>query len=129
MAYPKIMYPTGGTQTTLQFVYPPCHVSPNQLEAIRYDELTSSGERQSNFVRTDIFISLDMPVILLGSDLTGWETFLANCVSPGLPFDFYADSSLPAFTSYLWEGADAKPQYSQPGIYRLDGMKWRQYVP
>lgn len=127
MSFPKIVYtPTGGTTQTLNFVYPPRQQPGYSKTAVRHDNVTTSGIRESVLERIDQFLEFTMEYILAGADLADWQAFLDFALT-GAAFAYYPDASQTAFTNYLLENADAKVEYKGPGVYTL-ALKMRAQV-
>jgi hypothetical protein len=127
MANPKIVYtPAGGTEQTLNFSSPP-RQQPGYLKtAIRHDNLSTAGVRESVLERIDAFLEFTMDYLQAGTDLANWTAFLDYALTGG-PFAFYPDASLTGFTNCLLENTDAQIAYKAPGLYSLT-LKFRQQV-
>src|SRR5437879_9075819 len=119
MANPQIIYtPAGGTQQTLSFASPP-QQQPGYLKtAIRHDNVSTSGVRESVLERIDQFAELNMEWIRSGDDLANWASFL-DCVLTGAPFAYYPDAAVNSYTNYLLEDSNATLTYKGPGVYSL----------
>ena len=83
MANPQIIYtPAGGTQQTLSFASPP-QQQPGYLKtAIRHDNVSTSGVRESVLERIDQFAELNMEWIRSGDDLKNARTASGPVVDP-----------------------------------------------
>jgi hypothetical protein len=128
MANPKIVYtPTGGTEQTLNFAFPPRQQPGYQKVAVRHDNISTAGVRESVLERTDEFLELALEYIQAGTELANWQTFLDHALS-GAAFAYYPDASQPAFTNYLLEDTDAMLEYRAPGRYSLR-LKFRRLIP
>jgi hypothetical protein len=127
MANPKITYtPSGGTEQTLSFANPP-RQQPGYLKtAVRHDNVSTAGVRESVLDRVDQFFELNMEQIIAGTDLGNWNAFLDYALTGG-PFAYYPDSSQSGFTNYLLEDTNAKIEYKAPGVYALS-LKLRLLV-
>lgn len=125
MASPKIVYtPSGGAQTTLTPAFSPTQQPAYMKTAVRHDNVSSSGVRESVLERVDTFMEANF--LIPAADLAAWQGFLDYALT-GAPFAFYPDSSGAAFTNYLLDDTDAKIEFSAPGRYALK-MKWRVLV-
>jgi hypothetical protein len=127
MANPKIVYtPAGGSEQTLNFASPP-RQQPGYLKAaIRHDNISTAGVRESVLERIDAFLQFTMDYIQAGSDLEDWSAFLDYALQGG-PFAFYPDASQTASVNCLLENTDAQMAYKAPGLYSLT-LKLRQQV-
>lgn len=59
MAFPQIIYPSGNGTATLQFLRPPTKVPAYSSQAVRHDNVASSGVRESILERIDNFLDLE----------------------------------------------------------------------
>src|SRR5579863_3046145 len=126
MAIPKIIYVSSSGTLTLQFIYPPSGLPANFMEAVRHDNIASSGVRESIIERIDNFLQLNMRTVLSGLDLQNWSVFM-ECALQGNPFSYYPDSTLAAYTNYTLEDTTWDAAWRTPGIYTFK-MKFRQVV-
>lgn len=126
MANPKIIYDPGTGPVTLNFQYPPRRMPAYSYEAVRHDNVASSGVRESITERIDEFLTLEMDWVLAGSDINAWNAFVAYALSGG-QFSYYADAAQSAFTNYWLEDTRSSAQFKAPGKYTLS-MKFRQAV-
>lgn len=124
MAYPKVIWPSGGANT-LTFVYPPVEFPIYHMSAVRHDNFAAGGARESVVECVQNFIDLNMQYVVSGGDATAWGNFLTQCAIPGFYFDYYPDSSLTPFTTYRQDGASAKIAYKHPGMFTYKAL-WRQ---
>ena len=127
MANPKIVYTAaGGAEQTLNFSSPP-RQQPGYLKtAIRHDNISTAGVRESVLERIDAFLEFTMDYIQAGSDLADWAAFLDYALT-GSSFAFYPDASQAAYVNCLLENTDAQMAYKAPGFYSLT-LKLRQRV-
>jgi len=127
MANPKIVYtPAAGSEQTLSFSSPP-RQQPGYLKtAIRHDNISTAGVRESVLERIDAFLEFTMDYIQAGSDLADWSAFLDYALTGG-PFAFYPDASQTGYVNCLLENTDAQIAYKAPGLYSLT-LKFRQQV-
>ncbi len=127
MSNPKITYtPTGGTEQTLTFVFPPRQVPGYQKTAVRHDNVSTAGIRESVLERVDEFLEFTMDSIQSGTDLAGWQAFLDHALT-GAAFAYFPDAAQPAFTNFTVEDAEAQIEYKAPGLYQLR-LKMRKQV-
>ena len=127
MANPKIVYtPTGGSEQTLSFSSPPRQQPGYMKTAVRHDNISTAGVRESVLERIDAFLEFTMDYLQAGTDLANWTAFLDYALTGG-PFTFYPDASQPGYISYLLENTDAQIAYKAPGLYSLT-LKFRQQV-
>lgn len=127
MSNPKIVYtPSGGTAQTLSFTAPP-RQQPGYLKtAVRHDNISTAGIRESVLERIDTFIEFTVDYIRPGSDLDGWSAFLDYALT-GAPFAYYPDAEQTGSANYLLENTNAQAQYKGAGIYSLS-LKFRALV-
>jgi hypothetical protein len=127
MANPKIVYtPAGGSEQTLSFALPPRDVPAYQKVAVRHDNVSAVGIRESVLERTDEFMEFSMDFIKSGTELANWQAFLDHALT-GAAFAFYPDASLSTFTNYLLEDSDVTVARKAPGVYSLT-MKMRKQI-
>jgi len=96
------------------------------MDAVRHDNLASSGVRESVNERIDSFLDLEMEWVGIGSDVSAWQAFMAYALQGG-SFQYYPDSSQSAFTSYWLEDTNWTAAYRSPGQYSFR-LKFRQVV-
>ena len=119
MAYPKIIYtPEGGTEQTLSFLFPPQQQPAYQKTAVRHDNVSAAGIRESVLERTDEFLEFTMEFIKSGTDLANWQAFLDHALT-GAAFAYYPDAALGALTNYLLEDTELIAARKAPGAYSL----------
>lgn len=127
MANPKIVYtPAGGTEQTLDFTSPPQQQPGYSKNAVRHDNISTAGVRESVLERIDVFLELSVEYIKAGTDLANWCEFLDHALT-GAPFAYYPDSSQTGFINYLLEDTGATVAYMAPGIYSVK-LKFRESV-
>ena len=127
MSNPKIVYtPAGGTEQTLAFVFPSRNVPGYHQAAVRHDNISTAGIRESVLERVDQFLALTMDTIRAGADLDNWRAFLDHALTGAL-FAYYPDAAQSAFTNYVLEDTEAEIQYKAPGVYSLT-LKLRKHV-
>ncbi len=127
MANPQIIYtPAGGTQQTLTFLWPPQQQPGYVKTAVRHDNVSTSGVRESVLERIDQFAELSLGWIRTGADLANWTAFLDFALT-GAPFAYYPDPSLTAYTNYVLEDTGARIEYKAAGLYSLK-LKFRLLV-
>lgn len=122
---PKVVYPTGGG-TTFTFTFPPRLVPYKVYEAVRHDNLSSAGVKESIYERTDEFLVFTMENVKAGSDISGWDSFIQSALQ-GIPFDYYPDSTVGSFTTYVFEGFGWSADFKSVGMYTF-GMRFRKRV-
>ena len=127
MANPKIVYtPTGGTEQTLNFARPPRQQPGFQKVAVRHDNVSTAGLRESVLERTDEFLEFTLEWVEAGADLANWRTFLDHALT-GETFAYFPDASQAGFTNYLLEDSETTVEYKAPGAYALR-LKMRKQV-
>ena len=127
MSNPQIIYtPAGGTQQTLSFVSPPKQQPGYVKSAVRHDNISTSGIRESVLERIDQFTELTLDWIRAGTDYANWTTFLDFALT-GAAFAYYPDASLAVYTNYVLEDTGARMDYKATGVYSLK-LKFRVLV-
>ncbi len=127
MSYPKIVYtPAGGTEQTLSFAYPPRQVPGYQKTAVRHDNVSAAGIRESVLERVDEFLELSMEWIRAGADLASWQAFLDHALT-GAAFAYFPDAAQSAFTNYVLEDTETQIEYKAPGMYAIK-LKMRKQI-
>jgi hypothetical protein len=127
MANPKIVYtPVGGTEQTLNFTSAPRQQPGYSKSAVRHDNISTSGVRESVLERIDTFLELSVEYIQAGNDLAGWSAFLDFALT-GASFAYYPDASQSAFINCLLEDTGETVAYMAPGVYSVK-VKFRQQV-
>lgn len=127
MSYPKILYtPAGNTPQTLNFLSPPARQPATWNVAVRHDNVSTSGARETVLERVDQFLEINMDWIRPGSDLANWQAFLNHALT-GATFDYYADASLPSAVTCVLEDNEAKVEFEAPGFYSVT-LKLRKAV-
>jgi hypothetical protein len=116
MSWPKIVYNPGTGSVTLTFTYPPVQQegSPKQA-AVRIDNISTDGHRQSALRRIDQFLTVNMNFVALG-DVSGWVTFMAYALGGG-SFSYYPDASQSTNTTYVLEDTDWSPDWKSTARY------------
>jgi hypothetical protein len=127
MAWPKIVYtPDGQTANTVTFTYPPSKVPPYSRTAVRHDNLSSAGLRESILERIDDILEVQVPVITL-HDLIFWEEFFDYALTGG-GFDYYPDSAYPDFTTYALVDTEASIERKAPQLFSAKFRARKQIV-
>jgi hypothetical protein len=127
MANPKIVYtPEDGSEQTLNFALPPRDVPAYQKLAVRHDNVSAAGLRESVLERIDEFLVINLDFITSGTDLANWQTFLDHALT-GAAFAYYPDASAGAFGNYLLEDTEVTASRKAPGAYSLS-LKLRKQV-
>jgi hypothetical protein len=127
MSYPKIVYtPAGGTEQTLNFGAPPTRQPATWKSAVRHDNVSSAGVRESVLERVDRFMEINLDWIRAGADLANWQAFLDHALTGGA-FAYYTDSSVESFVNCLLEDTETRIEFKATGIYSLT-LKFRQAV-
>lgn len=126
MSYPKIVYDPGTGPTTLAFLRAPRHVPAFVLAGVRQDNVSTSGVRESIFLRADSFLEIEMEWVASGSDVQAWSNFI-NYALRGGQFAYYPDASLTTFTNYWLEDTTWNAAYRAPGQYQFK-LRLRQVV-
>lgn len=121
-----IVYDSGAGPTTLNFERLPRHVPVYMYEAIRHDNVASSGVRESVTERIDQFFQLEMEYVAAGPDVNNWAAFMKYALSGG-QFSYYPDSTQSSFTNFWLEGTSWTAEYKSAGQYTFS-LKFRQAV-
>jgi len=127
VSYPKIVYtPSGAAEQTLNFTSAPRQQPGYSKNAVRHDNISTAGIRESVLERIETFVELSMDYIQAGADLENWSNFLDFALT-GAPFAYYPDASQAGFISCLLEDTGETVAYVAPGIYSVK-VKFRQQV-
>ena len=127
MAYPKIVYtPTGGAEQTLNFTSAPRQQPGYSKSAVRHDNISTAGVRESVLERIDTFLELNVDYIQAGNDLANWSAFLDHALT-GASFAYYPDALQAGFINCLLEDTGETVAYVAPGVYSAK-VKFRQQV-
>ena len=119
MSYPKIVYtPIGSTPQTLTFSLPPTRQPGAWKVAVRHDNVSTSGVRESVLERMDQFLEINMDWIQSGSELAAWQSFLDFALT-GATFDYYPDASAPLLTTCVLEDTETSLEFKAAGFYSL----------
>jgi hypothetical protein len=119
MANPQIVYtPPGGLQQIVNFVSPPQQQPAYVKAAIRHDNISTAGIRESVLERTDEFMELSLNWIRAGADHANWTAFLDYALT-GAAFAYYPDASLNDYTNYVLDDTGARIEYKAAGVYSL----------
>ena len=127
MSNPKIVYtPAGGGEQTLAFAFPPQQQPGYFKSAVRHDNVSTAGIRESVVERIDEFLELSLPWVRAGADLAAWQAFLDQALT-GAIFSYYPDAGQVAFANYLLEDTETKLTWKTPGVYTVN-LKLRKLV-
>ncbi len=127
MANPKIVFtPAGGTIQTLNFVSPPVRQPSAWKAAVRHDNVSSAGVRESVLERVDQFLEINLDWIRAGADLANWQAFLDHALT-GAAFSYYPDASVASFINCVLEDAETRIEFKAAGVYALT-LKFRKAV-
>lgn len=108
MILPKIVYDPGSGAVTLNFTYPPVQKpGTDELNAVRHDSMTISGNRQVIIERIDHFLTLQIDYVPF-ADLNAWAAFMGFAIQGG-QFKYYPDATLTAFDTWDLEDTNWKP--------------------
>ena len=126
MANPKIVYiPTGGMEQTLNFAAPARFVPGYSRAAVRHDNISSAGIRESVLERLDDILELTVEWIKT-TEVAAWQTFLDHALA-GAAFAYYPDASQSSYTNYLLEDTEARLEWKAPGMCQIR-LKLRKQV-
>jgi len=126
MSNPKIVYtPAGGTEQTLNFVFPPRQQPGYAKTAVRHDNVSTAGIRESVLERIDDFLEFTIEWIRT-AEVGVWQYFLNHALT-GATFAYYPDAAESSFTLYLLEDTEAKLEYKSAGMYKL-ALRFRKQV-
>ena len=115
MANPQIIYtPAGGTQQTLSFTSPPQQQPAYEKSAVRHDNVSTAGIRESVLERIDQFMEISLDWIRAGTDLANWTAFLDFALT-GAAFAYYPDSSVNFYTNYVLDDSMRDPRLQGTG--------------
>ncbi len=126
MGNPMIVYDSGAGPTTLNFQRPPRNVPVYLYEAIRHDNLATSGVRESVTERIDQFLQLEMEYVAAGVDVGHWAAFMKYALCGG-QFSYYPDGAQSSFSNFCLEDTSWTAEYKSAGQYTFR-LKFRQAV-
>ena len=126
MSFPKIVYNPGGGEVTLTFLRPARMLPGYHREAVRHDNVSTAGVRESVLERVDEFLTFEMPYVSTGADLTAWAAFM-NYALAGGQFQFYPDASQVDYTLYWLEDTTWLAAYKAAGEFSF-AVKFRRVV-
>lgn len=94
---------------TLVFKHPATKIPAFKYDAVRHDNVASSGVYEAIYERTDEFIEFDMEWVDNDGDITGWNDFIRYGLQGGA-ISYYQDASLDSYQNCtLWDSKwDAK---------------------
>lgn len=132
MAYPKIIWPSGGSPaTTIAFSWQPLQWTPVHKEGVRHDSIASAGDQQSVLERIEELQVLRMHFIGAAALTNSWGPFFDSALA-GEPFDYYPDASIGTYITYLLTDLVIEPQwdYNDPSeaVY-LFTLNMRKKLP
>jgi hypothetical protein len=123
---PKIIYPSGGPNS-FTFLLAPRMVPYRDYAVVRHDNISSSGAVERIFERRDDFLSFSMEYVFNDTDVAAWDAFMQVALT-GQAFDYYPNSLVGAFTTYLLEATTWTPAFKQLGAFHFQ-CKFRKRVP
>jgi hypothetical protein len=126
MANPQIIYDAGSGPVTLSFTQLPRRVPAYEYAAVRHDNVSSAGVRESVLERIDVFLELEMERVASGSDVQAWDEFMQFALGGG-QFAYYPDSAESAYTNYWLEDTNWTAAYKTAGQYTFK-LKFRKVV-
>ena len=97
-----------------------------QKTAVRHDNVSTAGIRESVLEHVDEFMEFTMDFIKSGADLASWQAFLDHALT-GATFAYFPDAAQPAFTNYTLEDTEAQIEYKAPGLYAIK-LKMRKLI-
>lgn len=115
LTVPKIVYPSGGG-TTLTFAFPPRNLPYKTYEAVRHDNVASSGAVERIYERRDEFLPIFMEYVRIGSDVAAWDTFVQYALAGG-SFDYYPDSTVGTSDVYILADTNWNAAFKQLGMH------------
>jgi hypothetical protein len=126
MSLPKIVYtPAGGSETMLTFSAPARFVPGYARQAVRHDNVSGAGIRESVLERIEDVVEIALEWIP-AADLAAWQAFLDHALT-GAIFAYYPDAGLSSFTNYLLEDTEVILAGKSPGQYSVR-LKMRKQI-
>ena len=108
---PQIKYDAGLGSVTLVFHFPPLQKpGAEERSVVRHDSDTLSGYRQSLFIHSTRFLTLQLDWVPI-ADLPNWELFFDYALTGGA-FDYYPDATLGTFKTYTLDDTDWKSAFA-----------------
>jgi len=83
-----------------------------------HDDFSTGGLEQSITWYLDRILDFEVPYIAAGEDAGAWQEFL-NVALYRVPFDFYKDSTKPAYATLILTDDTSKLAYKAPGLYSI----------
>ncbi len=112
MAYPKITWNDGaGNIGTVLFQLPPTSKPYKSYAATRTDTLSTSGVKQSVWLRTDSLMPLVMEYVQIGDDVEAFDTFMQYALQGG-EFNFFPDADIDESDVYTLDDTSWKPEFA-----------------
>ena len=129
--YSKIVYPSQLIQsggTSFQPAYPMRRMPGFVFTRVGDDTESSAGYQQSitQFIRGEF--EVEAPDVALGTDTAKWVAFIQSALTR-VPFDFYPDASLSAYSTYIMMDNKVAAEYASPGFYAIGRMTWKLFIP
>src|SRR3954463_10092771 len=125
LTVPKIVFPSGGG-TTLTLQYPQKNLPYKTYEAVRHDNVASSGAVERIYERRDEYLNIFMEYVKTGSDVAAWDAFIQYALAGG-SFDYYPDSTVGTSDIYILTDTTWSAAFKQLGMYTFS-MKLRKAV-
>lgn len=123
MANPQIVY----NSVPLSFTYPPVNKpgAAFMRDPQREDTVSTEGDVQSVWWRTDEFFTLDMQIVP-NDDLPLWEAFI-EWAEQGKQFTYFPDAEVPDSTVFILERQAWNPVLAFKGHSKFT-LKFRKVV-
>jgi hypothetical protein len=109
--------PPSSWGATLNFLYPERNVTGFSLQWYGHDELSGGGLEQSVTQFVDDQTAFDMPVVILGTDLSAWYLFLKSYGLPRVPFDLTLADGNPGTGTYVLTSNAIKADWKAVNVY------------
>jgi hypothetical protein len=114
MALPRFSYNPGTGVVNLDLKASPKIAVPLHPVAVRHDNYSTAGVRETVTERTNQIVAMEFLAISV-DDLADWANFL-DFALVGSTFSYYPDSSLSTHTDYTLQDSEWVPTLKAPGI-------------
>lgn len=112
MAYPKITWNDGaGHVGTVLFQLPPTSKPYTSKAATRTDTFSTSGVKQSVWLRTDELMPIVMQLVQVGDDIAAFDAFMTYALEGG-DFSWYPDADVNTSALYTLDDTSWKPEFA-----------------